>query len=311
MAIAAISAVDTDFDVDAFFDAIAAGEIDPVMADWSGVAAAAIHDEEATQASFRAMMAEVRRPLRALGYEPGDPVPGSVIPCIAIGASAPIGLLRAESDRSFEDRLAQGQAWIGEADSRLYQEQTEAVGDLDPADPRIEMIQRGVADQFWREIRFREMRTYIEEHAELRTFVDMSVSFRFCQSDRSNTAYLEEYVASNGWPNESEMGETFTLYAWLILQHSNLDTQEAMLPFIQDAVARGEARPNHLATLTDRIMRRRGEQQIYGTQWGCRDGEFGPHDLMDPETVDERRAEVGLGPLADSFTDRPRPDCQP
>lgn len=171
------------------------------------------------------------------------------------------------------------------------------------------MLERGVADQFWRRIQVQEVSTYVEEHPELRAFIDMAVGFRFCQADRSNTAYMQEYVAANGWPDESEMGELFTQYTWLILQHSNLETQEAMLPFVQDAAARGEARPRHLATLTDRILRRNGELQVYGTQWGCRDGVFGPHDLIDPETVDARRAEVGLAPLEESFSDMPHPNC--
>jgi hypothetical protein len=298
-----------DFDVDAFFDAIASGELDPITADWSGVAAANEQDPEGTQASLRAMMAELRQPLRELGYEQGVPIPGGVIPCLMIGASAPVGLLSAESARSFENLLAQGQAWIAEADIRLRQEQADITSDLAIDDPRVEMLQRGVADQFWREFRIREVPAYTEANQELASFINMAVGFRFCQTDRSNTAYMQEYVAANGWPDESEMGELFTQYTWLILQHSNLETQEAMLPFVQDAAARGEAQPRHLATLTDRILRRNGELQVYGTQWGCRDGVFGPHDLIDPETVDARRAEVGLAPLEESFSDMPHPNC--
>lgn len=296
-------------EADAFLEGILQGRIDPVTADWSAFAAAAAEDEAAVQASFRGMMADVMQPVRNRGYAPGTPIPGSEMPCLAIGASAPIGLLRAESDRTFEDRLAEGQAWIEAADARLRQAQENETADLGPGDPRIEMLQRGIADQFWREVRIREMPTFGDEHPELRAFIDMAVGFRFCQTDRSNTAYMQEYVAANGWPDESEMGELFTQYTWLILQHSNLETQEAMLPYVEDAASRGEARPRHLATLTDRILRRNGELQVYGTQWGCRDGVFGPHDLIDPETVDERRAEVGLAPLEESFADMPHPNC--
>ena len=41
-----------------------------------------------------------------------------------------------------------------------------------------------------------------------------------------------------------------------------------------------------------------GGQQRYGTQLAARDGRLVPSRLQDPQTVDERRAAVGLEPLA-------------
>lgn len=49
-----------------------------------------------------------------------------------------------------------------------------------------------------------------------------------------------------------------------------------------------------LAYLTDRVLLAEGQPQEYGTQ--VRDGR--PRELRAPESVDERRAAVGLEPLA-------------
>jgi len=51
--------------------------------------------------------------------------------------------------------------------------------------------------------------------------------------------------------------------------------------------------------LEDRVALRTGEKQIYGSQIG-RDqdsGEFFVSPLIDPENVNERRANVGLGSI--------------
>ena len=42
-----------------------------------------------------------------------------------------------------------------------------------------------------------------------------------------------------------------------------------------------------------------GKPQEYGTQAIARDGGFQPRNLRDPDRVDERRASVGLGSLAE------------
>jgi hypothetical protein len=55
----------------------------------------------------------------------------------------------------------------------------------------------------------------------------------------------------------------------------------------------------HAAYLEDRIALLEGRKQRYGTQWirDSVDGEFRPSPLVDPERVNELRAQVGLGPM--------------
>jgi hypothetical protein len=52
------------------------------------------------------------------------------------------------------------------------------------------------------------------------------------------------------------------------------------------------------AYLTGRVLLHEGQPQEYGTQAISRDGRFEARKLRDPDRVDERRASVGLSPLA-------------
>lgn len=82
--------------------------------------------------------------------------------------------------------------------------------------------------------------------------------------------------------------------AWIIAQHADehREFQEHALTVLRDAVQTGEAEQWQLACLTDRCLVRRGEPQLYGTQY--LDGQ--PRPIADPDQLDERRAAAGLGP---------------
>jgi hypothetical protein len=67
---------------------------------------------------------------------------------------------------------------------------------------------------------------------------------------------------------------------------------------MREAVKNKKARASSLALLEDRVNLREGRKQIYGSQIGTfKDGKYYVQPLEDPDNVDKRRAEVGLGPL--------------
>lgn len=129
--------------------------------------------------------------------------------------------------------------------------------------------------------------------------------------DDERTERLGEILDEYGWPGRDLVGEDGSTAAWVIAQHSDLDVefQERALDLLRAAVDEGQASPGDLAYLTDRVAANRGEPQVYGTQIGCVDGEPQVGELQDPETVDERRAEAGLGPLEEYLAEL-RPACQ-
>jgi hypothetical protein len=86
-----------------------------------------------------------------------------------------------------------------------------------------------------------------------------------------------------------------------VIQHAGIKIQEKYLPMMRDAVIKGNARAGSLALLEDRVALRRGGKQIYGSQI-TRDDKTGKYYVMpleDPDNVDKRRQQVGLGPLKD------------
>jgi GNAT superfamily N-acetyltransferase len=111
---------------------------------------------------------------------------------------------------------------------------------------------------------------------------------------------LREIVAEHGWPGVSLVGEEGADAAWLIAQHADrqLDLQRELLPLLAHAARIGEAKPSHLAYLTDRVRMNEGRPQVYGTQ--IADAAGTPWPIEDPDGVDERRRALGLGPLADA-----------
>jgi hypothetical protein len=119
---------------------------------------------------------------------------------------------------------------------------------------------------------------------------------RAMRIDDENSAWLRNIVSAWGWPGRSLVGEEGSHAAWLLAQHADGDPslQKHCLTLLEPAVAAGEASPGDLAYLTDRVLLAEGATQIYGTYIVARDGRFAACRLRDPETVDDRRASVGL-----------------
>lgn len=111
------------------------------------------------------------------------------------------------------------------------------------------------------------------------------------------TAIIDKY----GWIGTDKIGSQCNSTLFMVIQHSNLETQEKYLPIMNEAVKNGKAKPSNLAMLEDRIAMRKGEKQIYGSQLMPDNQKqilyLAP--LLDPDNVDKRRAEVGLPPLAE------------
>jgi hypothetical protein len=119
--------------------------------------------------------------------------------------------------------------------------------------------------------------------------------------DARNTAWMKEVVDQHGWPGKSLVGTDGAQKAWLLVQHADRDRafQKRCLPLLAGAVKKGEASPDHLAYLTDRVKVADKEKQVYGTQFHEVGGKLEPYPIEDEANVDQRRKEVGLPPLAE------------
>jgi len=123
--------------------------------------------------------------------------------------------------------------------------------------------------------------------------------------DSINLIKIKKILDEHGWLGADIVGNLGDSTLFLVIQHSDLETQEKYLPMMREAVQKGNAKAQHLAFLEDRVALRKGERQIYGSQIGPdpETGEWTVAPLIDPDNVDKRRTEVGLGTLQDYISD--------
>lgn len=117
--------------------------------------------------------------------------------------------------------------------------------------------------------------------------------------DSANLARVKSILNQFGWPGKSLVGEKASGAAWSIIQHADLATQKLYIDAMTKAAEEGQLSPTLLATTVDRMAVREGKRQIYGTQFKESNGELVPEPIDDEAHVDERRAKVGLPPLAE------------
>lgn len=126
----------------------------------------------------------------------------------------------------------------------------------------------------------------------------------FENKDRQQDEYgqrCKELFEQFGYLGADLVGTEAADAFWLLVQHADRDTafQERVAEAMKPVVARGDARPDNLAYLTDRVRTNTGRPQVYGTQitYERQSGRILPKPLENPTQVDARRAAVEMEPL--------------
>ncbi len=131
-----------------------------------------------------------------------------------------------------------------------------------------------------------------------------SLGIRYYESlmRQEDSICLKEVVTlidQYGWLGINEVGEQGNQTIWLVIQHAPLEVQEKYYPLMEASVAKGESSGADFAYLVDRIFMRKGEKQIYGSQYRfdrtTRKRFF--HPIKDYKNVNARREAVGLMPI--------------
>ncbi|MGE5437951.1 MAG: DUF6624 domain-containing protein [Syntrophothermus sp.] len=119
------------------------------------------------------------------------------------------------------------------------------------------------------------------------------------KTDSANLIIVKEILDKRGWVGRDIVGRNGSNALFLVMQHSDLKTQERYLPMMQEAVKKGNLDRTNLALLEDRILIGQGKKQIYGSQIGINQEtkKYYILPLEDPDNVDKRREEIGLGKL--------------
>jgi len=121
------------------------------------------------------------------------------------------------------------------------------------------------------------------------------------KKDSINLIKVIKILDEKGWVGKDVVGAQANQTLFLVIQHSDLKYQQKYLPMMREAVKKGNANPGNLAYLEDRVALREGRRQIYGSQSSKNKMTNKLHisPMIDPDNVDKRRAEVGLGTMAE------------
>ena len=128
--------------------------------------------------------------------------------------------------------------------------------------------------------------------------------------DCDNTAWLKAQLEKIGWFTIPKYGEEADSAAWHLVQHADREPsfQREMLDRLQ-ALPSGQTNGRRLGYLFDRVARAEGRLQRYGTQGQCKDGQWTPFASEDPAKLDERRASIGMEPIAEHMKMVSREAC--
>ncbi len=165
--------------------------------------------------------------------------------------------------------------------------------------------------------RLAQLLALVEEDERVRTDLLDSGSLFGGYHPRMEAVHLANARAlstmiGEGWPTVAEVGEEGQRAAWVIAQHaiSQPQFQRQCLALLETAVAQGDAPAWQMAMLSDRIRVLEGRPQRYGTQFDWdENGQISPLPIEEACGVEERRAQVGLEPLAEA-TARHRRNAQ-
>lgn len=126
---------------------------------------------------------------------------------------------------------------------------------------------------------------------------------------RSNHRINEQKVKdilAEGWPEKVIIGEAGNITICNVLQHSSYEVRVQYLPLMKKAVLEQQLDPQWLVRTEDRIATDEGKPQVYGGQMKFypETKSFNVWPVLDPANIDKRRAEIGLGPIAEYLKNR-------
>lgn len=121
-----------------------------------------------------------------------------------------------------------------------------------------------------------------------------------------NEQKIADLIAKYGWLGEDIIGERGSRTICNVIQHADNEIRLKYLPLMKQAVKDKKLQPGLLARAEDRIATERGDFQIYGGQMKYYPDtkSFNVWPVYDPTNIDKRRAEIGLGPIAEHLKNR-------
>ncbi|WND34470.1 hypothetical protein RI578_09280 [Streptomyces sp. BB1-1-1] len=151
-----------------------------------------------------------------------------------------------------------------------------------------------------RELSDRAMKAAARRAKRLRNQLDAVQLGQDRHADHADTKVLRRVLAEHDWPGHRLVGPDAARAAWSLALHADddADFQRAATILLERAVQDGDARVQHWAHLYDRTLVNSGRPQEFGTQQvvATTGVELCPVRALD--SLDQRRATVGLSPIA-------------
>lgn len=121
-----------------------------------------------------------------------------------------------------------------------------------------------------------------------------------------NEKKISAILDKSGWPKKEIIGERGNRTICNVIQHAENDIRIKYLPMMKQAVLDKKLNPQLLVRAEDRIATETGELQIYGGQMKFypETKSFNVWPVLDPVNIDQRRAAIGLGPIAEYLKNR-------
>ena len=132
--------------------------------------------------------------------------------------------------------------------------------------------------------------------------------------DEESATYVQGLLSDYDWIDIPRFTRSVSQQAWTLVQHADdhLDLQKRALSRMEPYLETGGVLKRNYAYLWDRVAVNSGELQRYGTQpdWGsCEEGVLTLMPMESPETVDERRGDMQLGPVKNELDQMSRQTC--
>lgn len=147
------------------------------------------------------------------------------------------------------------------------------------------------------------IRIKIREEEKKSGPVSPAVEALEAQMDKVDEQCMAQVLAildRQGWPSTQLVGREGLHTIYLVIQHAPPSVQRKYLPMLQASAKRGELEWSSVALTEDRVLSGLGKPQVYGSQvrLNKETKKYELYPIEDEARVDERRAAIGLEPLA-------------
>jgi hypothetical protein len=221
------------------------------------------------------------------------------------------------SEKACRKALERGEKRFGKTLRKTTRSVRGNAGKADSEDPAIRAVQEALRDAFIADqaarLAYLDLATDDRDGADY--WAQRLATANAVELDGANTQLLKELLQHHDWIDAHRFGPRIASHAWVLAQHADADPdfQQIVLERMQPYLENGGVRPRDYAYLFDRVAVNQGRPQRYGTQpeGACNaDGSLSPKPLEDPAGVDARRAELGLGPMADAMAEMASRRCR-